>query len=248
MPIVGRRVRRIIIGALLYCEDMTGAKGKYNPENIQRCLDAISLYGTDKSGYSAIPIHKDTFYKWVSDKSDFSDRVATAHKTWQDSQGSTARLKAWDVLKRYLFEGQVEHWTIVKDVIQGIGDDSSIVQLTETRTVRKTTPQWVIERYLGKGMHEIEALQAIAAWLPQRTLEVVTSEIGRTTETISQHFAGTLPDISESKRPGLSDETAGIVRSQILGIDASDTVAISGQVGSRQEPGKDNRKVEADRD
>ena len=227
------------------------AKGKYTEENVQRCLDAIALYGTDKAGYSAIPVTKDTFYRWITDRSDFSDRVASARQQWQDSQGTPAKLQAWSVLRRYLFEGQVEHWTVVKDVYVsgGEGNPGQVMQLTETRTIRRPTPQWVIERYLGKGMHELEALQAIAAWLPQTTLEAIASEINHGTEAIRQVFTGAIAGSGDSaRRPGLTDETAGAIRSQILGVDASDPAAISSAVGTGQKPGQDNSKVTTDRD
>lgn len=223
-----------------------GAKGKYSEENVQRCLDAIALYGTDKSGYTAIPLSHETFYKWISEKPEFAERVTQARRTWQESQGSTAKLKAWDVLRRYLFEGQIDHWTIVKDALT---QDGEIIQLTETRTIRRATPQWVIERYLGKGMHELEALQAIAAWLPQTTLEAVASEINHGTEAIRQVFTGAIAGSGDSaRRPGLTDETAGAIRSQILGVDASDPAAVSGTMGTGQKPGQDNSKVTTDRD
>ena len=228
-----------------------GAKGKYTEENVQRCLDAIALYGTDKAGYTAIPISVNTFYKWIAEKNEFSQGVAAARQQWQESQGSSAKLQAWSVLKRYLFEGQVEHWTVVKDVYVagGEGGPGQVMQLTETRTIRRPTPQWVIERYLGKGMHELEALQAIAAWLPQTTLEAIASEINHGTEAIRQVFTGAIASSGDSaRRPGLTDETAGAIRSQILGVDASDPAAVSGAVGAGQKPGQDNAKVTTDRD
>lgn len=227
---------------------MSGAKGKYNEANVQKCLDAIALYGTDRAGYESIPIAKQTFYSWLSDerKTDFSDGVAKARQFWQESQGSKAKIQAWEVLKRYLFEGQVEHWTVVKDAFDR---DGRLIQLTETRTVRRGVPRWVLERYLGKPIHELEALQAIAPWLPQWALDLASNEINSSTQTIRKAITGALPDRSGSVgSAGLTDETARAIRAKILGVDAADPASVSSQVGSGPVPSEGNSEVTPDRD
>jgi AcrR family transcriptional regulator len=198
-------------------------KGKYTPENVDRCLQAIALHGTDKAGYESVPINKATFYCWFSDKPEFREGVLDARSRWQTAQGTPAKLQAWEVLRRYLFEGQVVHWTIVKDAMC---PDGTIVQLTETRTIRKPTPQWVIDRYLGKTIHELEALNAIAQWLPAGILEVIAGEINGSTEAIREAFTGALPaGGGAAAKPGLSDDVAAAIRAKILGIEVADSEA-----------------------
>ena len=220
------------------------AKGKYNEENIRFIEEAIKLYGTDRAGYEAVPISQDTFYRWIKEKPEFSERVANARQFWRQSQGSEAKIQAWDVVKQYLFGGQVEHWTVVKDVFD---KDGKIVQLTETRTVRRQTPQWVLERYLGKVLHEIEAIQALSNWLPQWAIQFAANEVNHSTEEIRKAFTGALPDRSIVGRDGISDETAALIRSKILGVDAADTAAVSKQVGERPLSGQADSEIQTDR-
>lgn len=231
------------------------AKGKYTEKNIQKCLDAIAVYGTDKAGYEAIPISAETFYKWLKDpkKPDFPEGVARAREDWYNSQSLGAKRKAWDYLRRSLEEGVIERWQSVEDK-PIIGEDGQIdmVQITKSRTVHKGVPEWVISRYLGPVMHELEALNTLvqAGWFPKWIVELSLNEVSQCREAIRKAVTGVLPNRGDSRgaKPGLTDEAAGLIRAKILGVDAESTAAVPGQVDSRSKPHQSSRKIEADRD
>lgn len=59
-----------------------GAKGKYTPEVVNRICHALAATGRDKAALAAGGIHADTFYRWIKDKPEFSERVDTARAEW----------------------------------------------------------------------------------------------------------------------------------------------------------------------
>lgn len=61
----------------------TGAVGKYTPERVDLICHMIASTGQDQAGYKAAGITKDTFYTWVKEKPDFSDRVSAARAAWR---------------------------------------------------------------------------------------------------------------------------------------------------------------------
>lgn len=54
------------------------AQGKYNDRTIKLIVDAIERTGQDSDGYKNAAISHQTFYKWMNEKSDFSELIANA--------------------------------------------------------------------------------------------------------------------------------------------------------------------------
>jgi hypothetical protein len=51
------------------------AKTKYNPELVQTILSAIAQAGTDRAGWEAGGINKNTFYEWINKYPEFGDGI-----------------------------------------------------------------------------------------------------------------------------------------------------------------------------
>lgn len=54
------------------------AIGKYNPTTVKIIIEVIDKGGTDRDACQMAGINPDTFYRWVREKSEFSDAVNTA--------------------------------------------------------------------------------------------------------------------------------------------------------------------------
>lgn len=224
------------------------AKSKYTEETVQAICDAIALHGLDRYGWEAGQISEPTFYDWKKRYSEFSESIAQAKKEWYEAQSEGARRQAYKALSDYLHGRAVERWDCYDDTLDR---DGNIVTLHKSRTVQRGVPQWVIDRYLGPPIHEIEALKVLvnAGWFPSWVIQLSVDEISKCRKAIREAVVGLLPERGGSTRSlGLSNETAAAIRAKILGVDASGTAAVSGEVGERSRSGEADRKIPTNRD
>jgi hypothetical protein len=70
-----------------------GRKSKYCPEIVTRITAAIEETGRDVDGIAMGGITRETFYKWISDKPDFSDAVEAARASFRAT--SLPQMRAW---------------------------------------------------------------------------------------------------------------------------------------------------------
>lgn len=118
-------------------------KGKYKPDIVEAIYKAISLTGIDKNGIKAGRISKDTFYRWLRTKSDFSDGVARAKRKFRDKvlkEDHELFLLALEQFKKHL-NGTVETW---EKIITHRDGKKSYVKTT----VKRTGSRWAIEAIL----------------------------------------------------------------------------------------------------
>lgn len=120
-------------------------KGKYTPELVKQICLVISNTGKDKDGIEAGGINKDTFYKWLKTKSDFSDSIARAKeqyraKLWK--KDPDLYCKAVEGLKIHT-NGHCEEW---KTVIQHPNGEKTI----KTTIVKRPPSKWAVQMILGK--------------------------------------------------------------------------------------------------
>lgn len=54
------------------------AIGKYNPTIVKLIIEVIDKGGTDRDAYTMAGISHQTFYRWISEHSEFSEAVNTA--------------------------------------------------------------------------------------------------------------------------------------------------------------------------
>lgn len=120
-------------------------KGKYTTELVKEICKAISNTGKDIDGIKAGEINKDTFYRWIKDKSDFSDSIAKAKKyfrakLWKNDPDLYC--KAVEGLK-ILINGYAEKWDTVT-----IHPDGN--KTIKTTIVKRPPQKWAIQTILGK--------------------------------------------------------------------------------------------------
>ncbi len=82
-----------------------------------------------------------------------------------------------------MFNGAIEVWEATETLTDARGQIVSIKQIS--KTVRRGTPQWVIERVLGSGIHELECLKVLVecGWLTQETLERIAAKFDEVKQT-----------------------------------------------------------------
>lgn len=122
-------------------------KGKYTNKIVDDICIAISNTGKDIDGIKAGRIHKDTFYRWLKNKSDFSDKVARAKEQFRASVWKSdpdLYAKAVKGLKDHI-NGYFEEWRTVTKYPDG-------KQIIKTTTVKRAPSKWAIELVLGMNI------------------------------------------------------------------------------------------------
>lgn len=77
----------------------------------------------------------------------------------------------------------------------------------------------------GRNYDELEALKILAdaGWLPRSILKLANEETAKLKANLREAFMGIIPDRSDEQRgPGITPETAALLRSHILGIEPPD--------------------------
>lgn len=198
------------------------AKSKYTPEIVQKIIDAIAATGKDEPGWLAGEISETTFYAWQEKYPEFSELVVKAKDEYRDTCPETLVRQAKKAFADYLFGRMTRvHYTKETGVNARTGEpyEKEIVQ-----HIPVGVPRWAIERVLGKPLDVLEAVKTLAeaGILPKWITQAVSNEIGNARKGITEVLAGVLPDSdTERHRPGLSEETAAIIRSHILGVEST---------------------------
>lgn len=208
------------------------AKSKYTPETVQKILDAIAQTGSDRVGYEAGGISKDTFYQWVARYPDFSDGISQAKSEYRDTCPEVLVRQAHKAFADYLF-GRVEITTT--SLKRGVNEKGSYSEEV-TKRIRLSPPRWAVERVLGKPIDLLEAVKILvdANVLPTWLVQVVANEVGDARTGITEAFRGVLPENNaRAIKPGLSEGTAAAIRAHILGIENS-VLPVSQPMASRQ--------------
>lgn len=222
------------------------AKSKYNPEIVQKILDVIAQTGSDRAGYEAGGISKDTFYQWINRHADFADRIKQVKSQFRETCPEVLINQAQRAFADYLF-GRVEISTTTFK--RGTNEKGSYSEEV-TKRIRLSPPRWAIERVLGRPIDLLEAVKVLvdANVLPRWLIQVVTDEMGEARRGVTEAFAGILPENDARRiKPGLSEETAAAIRNHILGIESADSTALPEALGGGQEPNKGMREIATDR-
>jgi AcrR family transcriptional regulator len=160
---------------------------KYCDEKVNKILDIIISTGNDRLAYESADISKETFYRWLRDRDEFLEKVLKARYIYKESQYHTQVVKALEVLDDYLLGKATETHNSEEEKTNS-DDDVSHKKLT--KKVRRSTPAWVIDRVLGKRMHEMEALRVLAnaGWIPKEVLKEAIGGIAALKESVRKAF------------------------------------------------------------
>jgi len=124
------------------------ARGKYTPERVDRIFRAIAQTGKDKEGYEAGGITPETFYRWIKDKPEFSERVTHAKDLFRQNayQDDPERFnRAVKALDR-MIEGNNEVWQKTK-VVEEAG--KAVKTETTQHVVKRNPNPWAVALILG---------------------------------------------------------------------------------------------------
>lgn len=223
------------------------ARGKYTPELVKTICDAIEESGKDADGIAAGRINKDTFYRWMSDKSDFSDAVYAARKAFQETSLPQLRKYAKNGLKNTLQAVSEGREIITTTTMVGTTPDGEVVDLeTITRKPAMVSVDRAFAYVMGK---EIDLI----AWLrqgidlgvfPRQFVEDMIDDIDAVTERIRATVEGRIAkqDTRKGRSAGIDP---GVAIASALGL--VDPTALPNKVDKGQKPPKDLGKVTAHR-
>lgn len=115
-----------------------GRKGKYDERTVATICRVVARTGADRPAYEAAGIAKDTFYKWLREKPDFSDRVARAREEWAAIDDEAVTQAFRESLIRAM-QGADEEWTTVEETTL---PDGKKVRKVSKKTVRRPPAEW----------------------------------------------------------------------------------------------------------
>lgn len=118
---------------------MAGPRGKYNPETTPQLIFDLTLrYATDLEICKAIGISADTYYRWLSEKSELSDLITRAK-----------RIRAQKLVPK--LEKRAKGFSFTETTQER---DSKSGEMVVTKKVRKTVPPDVaaLKFFLTNGL------------------------------------------------------------------------------------------------
>ncbi len=184
------------------------AKTKYTPELIELIERILAETGSDITTYRAAGITAETFYAWIRQRPDFSERVAKAKKAFRDKNNPQKYIdKAHQQIEKLLENGSQETWESETFKIEVV-DGEEVLKAIERgkKRVQRDVPYWVLERVMGPSREAIDLLAylftegaiadehriAVARFL-RRAAPLLTAEIK---ETIAIELDGRNPSDS----------------------------------------------------
>jgi hypothetical protein len=105
---------------------VAGRKSKYTEENIAKLVELLEQGNTDIDSCSLVGISQETFYTWIKDKPEFSERVTHAR-----SKARRAAVASWR-------QGMLPT-TVTEDIIDTFSETRINPKTGETYTYTRTT-------------------------------------------------------------------------------------------------------------
>lgn len=214
-----------------------GRRGKYTPELVQIICDAIAATGSDKAGVKTAQISTETFYVWMAQHPDFSERVIAAREQYRAACPEALIAGCNRAIAQYLSGTATRTSITKKSRIHPEKPKLDFEETTETIT-KLNVPPWVIDRVLGPVMDEAQAIRVLvrAGYLPNDVLELTGEQFNQLRQSLKNIFTGILPDIQHKGQAGLTEETAAAIRREILGDFSQNLPALPSEVDAGQEP------------
>lgn len=204
-----------------------GAKGKYCHEVVQQIVDIVAQTGSDKAGYEATGISKDTFYRWLKDpdKPGFADRIVSAKREYRrvcpDELIRKANQRLSDALDA---ERRSVRSTTLKRTIHHYSADGTLrwyqeVEENAEHNEQLPVPPWAIDRVIPKAVHTLQQLMMVASEYGLK-LEIADADLfNKYLAICHSENAGE----SGREQSGISPQTAEQIRREIMGIESEPT-------------------------
>jgi hypothetical protein len=148
----------------------------YSQKQIDEMLEAIAQHGTNRAGYEALGVSKDTFYRLKKENPDFCESVAEAKRTFRSNLSEETRDTARQTVHDLILYGNIETWHKERYNYDSQGE---LVNREVTKTqVKRLPPPWAYELVLGKPQSELDSLKnlAEAGWISD---EVVSQALAK---------------------------------------------------------------------
>ena len=148
----------------------------YSQKQIDEMLEAIAQHGTNRAGYEALGVSKDTFYRLKKENPDFCESVAEAKRTFRSNLSEETRDSARQTIHDLILYGNIEEWHKEK---LNYNDKGELLGKEITKThVKRLPPPWAYELVLGKPQTELDSLKnlAEAGWISD---EVVSQALAK---------------------------------------------------------------------
>jgi len=170
------------------------AKSKYTPDRVEAILGTIRREGSDRAAWEAGGIGKTLFYEWQKKYPEFLNAVAQAKEEFRRNCPDELKRQARKSLAEYLFNGAIETWESTETIEDASGEVKLIKR--SIKTVRRSTPQWAIERVLGQPISELESIKSLteSGWLKEQLIERLGAAMDKFNESAKVAFQGDLDD------------------------------------------------------
>jgi hypothetical protein len=173
------------------------AKSKYTPANVKLICDAIEETGRDSDGWAAAGVGKDSFYRWLKEKPDFSDAITAAKLEFRSTSLPQLRTWARKGLKNTLQALAEGREIISTTTVSGIAPDGSAVDLETIQRKPAMVPiNQAFQYVMGR---EID----LVAWLRQGV------DLGVFPRTFVEGMVDEIDGITDRLRTAVEGRIAG---------------------------------------
>lgn len=140
---------------------------KYNLQTVEAIISELAKSGCVATACQVSNITQVSFYKWIKKYPDFATQVETAKEEFRRSRPEEIKEQARRCIADYLFRGNIIEWETTGETIKRIEDAKGNLKSIERETFTKKhrekrpTPQWAIDRILGKNIEILDAIQIL---------------------------------------------------------------------------------------
>ena len=160
---------------------------KFDRATIKKIIKVIRQTNSEQSAWEAAGISKSTYYSWKRKHESFLIEVEHARAEFLEQNFNVFRTLGLNRLYEALTKGVVQtHVTVVKELVETKDKEGNRVNkltTTQTTSVEKHlgTPQWAIERVLGRTVDEIDAVNKLieAGWFDSKATSKLPEEVDR---------------------------------------------------------------------
>lgn len=157
----------------------------YNPIIIDLILNWIKDTGDEKLACEKTGVGYRTFQGWKKNYKDFAAKVEASHGVFRDNLPVSQRAKAKEALNRYLSPRET-----VQNTEEVFYDKSGKIANRKVITKKDIAevPRWAIERALGTGTSELDAVRLLvqSGWLDNEIIDQIAQKLDIATEDIKK--------------------------------------------------------------
>lgn len=158
----------------------------YNTIVVKNLLDWIQDTGDIDLACRQTSVDRKSFDSWLKKYKDFKAKVLQAQEYYRDSLPLAQKMQARKALMDYLYGRQKKEQKIVEQYYDENGNITGKKVIEKTDSIE--VPRWAIERALGSGISELDALKLLidSGWIDDSVIENVSQALDIATDEIRQ--------------------------------------------------------------